>query len=535
MWKKASISAISLALSLAILEAVLRIVDYDVNPHPFWRYHSSLGWTVDPRGSSRMDSVQPSGFRHSPLEPEKPAGVKRLLVLGDSFALGSAFPYAETLPGRLESWLNDWDQDSRWEVVSLSVDDWGTAQQLIALEEIGLAFRPDAVVLESFPFNDLCNNSTVLAFTCSRQDAHRPYFVTGQGGLRSTWLSPSLGALRGRSRLAGWLENRLDRRAQGGFGPIREEEAGGRSFFEENAFRNGLLQYGAAFYSLMPDDFQPQGIRQGWKATESMLQRMATVLSRERIPFFALVVPFSATFEPLWETLERADDAPKQMDYGTGRFESRLRSLGAAVVSGRRRILDSGMLAEDFFISRQDGHFNAFGHAHAAAWILQEMSRDGVLPPAPRDFRPFEIETVDLLRAPAPASLAIQGFSAIRSMGSRRPYRTAMGPHCRLAFHWDDSDAELRFQLEVQSLAPGLTVIASVNGREAARSNRLEESGQSWETTLSLRTLPGRNRITITFESGSGGPAWQEDAPSPAARCFRLELQRVQHSAEGGG
>ena len=198
---------LSLVLTLGILELVLRLFQYDLNPHPNWRFDPQVGWVVD-SNTSGIDSVQATGFRHAPVDGDKPPHVRRVLILGDSFGLATSVPYSRSFPGILESRLNRCQPAARWQVINLSVDDWGSAQQCIALKQYGLGYEPDLVILQTFPFNDFCNNSIGLANTCSLQDSQRPYLVAERPSLKSRTLKPFLSRMRW-LRLCGWAENRI--------------------------------------------------------------------------------------------------------------------------------------------------------------------------------------------------------------------------------------------------------------------------------------------------------------------------------------
>ncbi len=184
------------------LEAGLRLLGYDPNPNALWRYDRTLGWTFERASESgdQTEALSPRGFRHRQLPREKPPGTRRLLVLGESFSAAHDSPLARSYSGLLESRLNE-TSTQRWEVLNLAVSDWETAQQLLVLQEIGLGFGPDAVVLQFFPYNDLCNNTIGMACTCSGQDVFRPYFVEGAEGLRPARLQPRREWLRAHLRL----------------------------------------------------------------------------------------------------------------------------------------------------------------------------------------------------------------------------------------------------------------------------------------------------------------------------------------------
>ncbi len=390
---KIAILILSLMFTLGILELAMRLSEYDINRDPNWRFDHQVGWVVD-SDAAVIDSVQPTGFRHSPAGLRKPADVRRLLILGDSFALATGVPYARSFPGLLERRLNRGQSSCRWQVINLSVDDWGSAQQFIALKEYGLGYEPDVVVLQTFPFNDLCNNSIGLADTCSLQDSQRPYLVAEGGRLRARVLSPGLSRIRKTLRLWGWIENQIAQGPRWEFSPPRPDtgesslrseqdwrrrlESWGFSFFKENARRQGL-EHPGAFYALMPETDQQSKVRQGWESTQLIFSEMDRILSARRIPFLALVIPFCATFDGYWRAFAQAADANIEPEYGTSRFEAIFRELGVPVISVRRRILTTGVEPHQFFLSSNDCHLSHYGHSQVVDWILRELERLGIV------------------------------------------------------------------------------------------------------------------------------------------------------------
>ncbi len=84
----------------------------------------------------------------------KPAGTFRIVVLGDSVALGHGVEDDETFSAVLEHALSS---TRRTEVVNMGVSGFGTAEELVQLQTVGWRYDPDLVVLSYFP-NDPYNN-----------------------------------------------------------------------------------------------------------------------------------------------------------------------------------------------------------------------------------------------------------------------------------------------------------------------------------------------------------------------------------------
>lgn len=156
----------SVLVGVAMFEIGVRAVGLDYNLSPNWRYHPLLGWSQVPNGTCDVAaegrpvrvSFNSMGFRDREHAQAKPPGMKRIVVIGDSFCEAVQVNVEETFQRKLEELLNQRGA-TKWEVINLGVGDFGTAQEYLALSEYGLAFDPDVVIHQIFPLNDICNNS----------------------------------------------------------------------------------------------------------------------------------------------------------------------------------------------------------------------------------------------------------------------------------------------------------------------------------------------------------------------------------------
>jgi lysophospholipase L1-like esterase len=87
------------------------------------------------------------GFRGREITLAKPAGVFRILMLGDSITYGNSVNWDETFSYRLEERLNNTRAAPRFQVLNLGVSGYNTSQELATLRELGLKFAPDVIVL----------------------------------------------------------------------------------------------------------------------------------------------------------------------------------------------------------------------------------------------------------------------------------------------------------------------------------------------------------------------------------------------------
>ncbi|OPX90607.1 MAG: hypothetical protein A4E53_00911 [Pelotomaculum sp. PtaB.Bin104] len=78
---------------------------------------------------------------------EKPVGVYRIVLLGDSFGMGYEVDYNDMFSTRLEWHLRESYQINA-EVINLSTSGHGTAEELIVLQNEGLRYHPDIVLVQ---------------------------------------------------------------------------------------------------------------------------------------------------------------------------------------------------------------------------------------------------------------------------------------------------------------------------------------------------------------------------------------------------
>ena len=102
------------------------------------------------------------GFR-GPDRPEaKPAGVKRLSLLGDSMVASMSLEEPELLTSLLEQRLEAARPVTDWDVINWGVPASSNAQELVLYREHVRDFDSDVVVLGLFAGNDLADNSRRL-------------------------------------------------------------------------------------------------------------------------------------------------------------------------------------------------------------------------------------------------------------------------------------------------------------------------------------------------------------------------------------
>ena len=98
-----------------------------------------------PHASNGVDRFNSDGIRDHDYSLAKPAGIKRVLVLGDDVVSGYGIAAEETLPRQLEAALKAKAQPV--EVLNFGVSGYGTQQEVEFFQIKGIKYQPDVVVL----------------------------------------------------------------------------------------------------------------------------------------------------------------------------------------------------------------------------------------------------------------------------------------------------------------------------------------------------------------------------------------------------
>ncbi len=180
--------ATSLIATLAVLEVATRVIQpidfFQVRgaTETFCEHDSLLGWRLRPNAAGRFAkrdfdcavSINSAGFRDREFPVRKPAGARRIAILGDSMTWGFGVDNDSCFAKVLERSLAG---RPGWEVLNFGTIGYGTDQEFLLLREVAAAYEPDVVVVAYNP-NDLLNN-----MTAAEHGYAKPYFRPTPEGL----------------------------------------------------------------------------------------------------------------------------------------------------------------------------------------------------------------------------------------------------------------------------------------------------------------------------------------------------------------
>ena len=335
------------------------------------------------------------GFRGPDYPLKKPPGMRRVVVIGDSFVAGSGVPEKDLLTTRLQELLNssatDDSGDSPWQVVNVGRPGTSTVRELDLYEEVGREFEPDVVVLCYYLGNDLVE---VLQET-ERADlaAWHP-----QGFIRRVafFWCPNLYLELGLLKMTGRFERQMQRRSEEEvLADLRQDAAWQDRDPERTATRykalpediRQLVESGLFHQPrLAPACVQPDWIRRAvdpgnehfdlaWPRTERHLELLREAVARDGARLIVAVIPAVCQVSPASLAFDRrlGYDVDEAWLSQPGRTAAAVHDWAER---SNVRLLDftgSFRASEAPLYFLQDAHFNAAGHRRAAELLAEEL------------------------------------------------------------------------------------------------------------------------------------------------------------------
>lgn len=394
---------VSVVVSILFLECALRLQTYgSITPlsgeHVLRMPHDTRGWTLRPGGSAHQRNldfdvtveINDQGLRDRPHAHAKPEGVFRIVVLGDSFMEAYQVALEDSLPYRLQEAL----ADRRVEVVNLGIGGYGTAQELRYLQEEGLRYQPDLVLLAFFTGNDIQNNLRELQVDSFGPDDPkvwgRPYATTTGLDAPLVWTEPDAERMRREAERAerkrsGWL-----RRA---WKLVEPTVLGNRlsQLWARAAARFGAppADPGAHFGWPFLERYESPVWDRAWLVTRRLILALRDESRAAGAEFAIVIVPAKLQVEASFRELARAQYPDVAFD--EDRINRALTAFAAAhdipLYDPTPALVARTEAGESLYHQIEDHHWNARGHERVTAGLIEALDRKGLLPaaPAPRE------------------------------------------------------------------------------------------------------------------------------------------------------
>ncbi len=365
--RRLALASVSLVAGLAVAEIAARValgerfvfgahfgapqgICGEFDPDLGWRNRPSTSVRIAARGFSYHVTLNERGER-GPLRPHaKPAGVKRVVVLGDSTAWGWGVDDERAWTRLVERELG-----GAVELINLAVPGYGTDQELWTLERAGLAYEPDVVLL-ALVHNDLLSNRFAVM-----QGMNKPVYQRSASGEweltgRPVALPEGVGDLSQRrtrrvlamySALFKWFEPPAPE-------PTRYDLA-------DPKVRAGIER----FWNDVTDP-------QGW--TYMLLGRVNETMRARGAQLVAFVIPHLVDrhlYDPRESAPEPIDDPASYSSYGSRKLAEAGAALSFATFSVDASLLAAVRAGEN--LDCGDEHLNERGNEIVAEVVAHEL------------------------------------------------------------------------------------------------------------------------------------------------------------------
>jgi hypothetical protein len=337
--------------------------------HPiygFFHRPGAAGWIQTPEFTSYVE-INSRGLRDREVAIPKPPGTFRILLLGDSFVEGAQVPLESTVASRLQGDLRATGSPSV-EVVNAGNAGFGTAQELLFLENDGRQYEPDLVVQVFFVDNDLPDNGYAVSVERKLDTSRRPFFVPdGRGGLElrpfaapsPDALSPLKTSLRQLSLLYNLAENVLLTRE------ARDQE-------------NQQIGKNRPTYLVEP----PEEWAEAWAVSEQLIARTRDAARSMGAEYILVVAPSNyQVSDEAWRWL-----VPNSQDRAR-RYDQEAPNRRLSEIARRTGVRWFDLLptaraaaAQAALYYPEDGHWTVEGHAVGAVALAGYLRNSGLVP-----------------------------------------------------------------------------------------------------------------------------------------------------------
>jgi len=340
-------------IALLLGEGMLRIFQMPL-PDRFFEPNVHFGWFHIPgrSGWHRTPELQVPvtinslGLRDVERDYEKPEGVFRILLLGDSFTEGLQVPLEQTFGVQLEQVLNQQSLKTV-EVLNAGVSKFGTDNELLFYQYEGIKYQSDLVILLFF-YNDVHDN------------VEDPYFTLEDGKLIPVEPKPlqPLGPL---GELSGWLWDHFE-------------------FFRLLKIVGSVLQVAVQTGGKIGDPIEAIFLAEAtaemeyaWSLTSALMGKIEHETAVHGAQFLLVGIADRDALSP------RDDSLGEQLGSVNQRLAEISRDNRLDYVDLLPGFQDSFLLDGEVLFWPGDGHWNATGHRLAAEIVSKYLLESGFL------------------------------------------------------------------------------------------------------------------------------------------------------------
>jgi len=353
MIRNLATALVAMALLVLLGEAVMRTIIPAplpwLDPQTLYQPDPALHYRMRPNQATftadKPCRTNGLGLRGGEIEIPKPAGVYRIMLLGDSIAFGFGVAEDDTFARLLERRLNDGAHAmTRYQVVNAAQPAFNTRQEVTYFAREGLQLDPDAVILALY-WNDIHSEMLQHADALGRLVEGPPEANVGAFG--EFLMAAPIRRLRNfvkRSRLLYFITYRA------------------RTI--ETRFSADNLS--STFMSVLLGRDDPR-VEAGWRMVEAELQRLQAICRERSLPLLVAVMPMEEVLPdrfPRAEYPARVLELCRRNDLRCVDLHPPFREIAARGTSG--------------FIDYDDAHPNEEGHRIIARELSAVLEDTGV-------------------------------------------------------------------------------------------------------------------------------------------------------------
>lgn len=300
-----------------------------------------------------------AGMRDHEHDLNKPPGMYRILVLGDSFMEANQVRFEDAFVSVLERRLKEWLRRPV-EVINASVSGWGTDDELTYFMREGIKYRPDLILVAMTLHNDVSDNLL--------EEYHE--FKNGRIEQRPVTLMPwgSFVILKVKE----WMASHSHL-----YHLVYRATRANRVSTEARSLESHV----GSLLRRMPED----RIRAGWEMTRQLLQKLRQAADTINAPVAVMLLPLYLQVYP--ETKDfLASNGLNQTDSDLFKPQEMMKVIGenieVSIIDLYPVFRDTKAKCSCSLFVENDGHWGKLGHQIAAEEAARNLTPAVLIGPA---------------------------------------------------------------------------------------------------------------------------------------------------------